>query len=181
MLTIITAIILMAFLLWSYSLLAKHFSSNITTSENKRIIMLIALFLGCYAFIALTVDSTKEILEAKYSSQDMQQQPTNKADVSEMMSNIEQQKALMNEKNKPIRVISAKDLATRFTDVAGLHEAKDEVRDLIKFLQDPVAFGRLGAKAPKGVLLYGEPGTGKTLLARAIAGESNVSFIATII
>jgi len=178
MLTIITAIILMAFLLWSYSLLAKHFSSNITTSENKRIIMLIALFLGCYAFIALTVDSTKEILEAKYSSQDMQQQPTNKADVSEMMSNIEQQKALMNEKNKPIRVISAKDLATRFTDVAGLHEAKDEVRDLIKFLQDPVAFGRLGAKAPKGVLLYGEPGTGKTLLARAIAGESNVSFIA---
>jgi cell division protease FtsH len=63
-----------------------------------------------------------------------------------------------------------------FDSVAGVDEAKAELREIIAFLKDPTAFGRLGAHIPKGVLLVGPPGTGKTLLARAIAGESRVPF-----
>jgi cell division protease FtsH len=63
-----------------------------------------------------------------------------------------------------------------FADVAGVDEAKDELKEVIDFLKDPVSHGRLGAKIPKGVLLVGPPGTGKTLLARAIAGEAGVPF-----
>ncbi|HPE14258.1 MAG TPA: ATP-dependent zinc metalloprotease FtsH [Bacilli bacterium] len=63
-----------------------------------------------------------------------------------------------------------------FKDVAGLDEEKEEVSELIDFLQNPKKFQKLGARIPKGVLLVGPPGTGKTLLARAVAGEANVPF-----
>ncbi len=63
-----------------------------------------------------------------------------------------------------------------FKDVAGCDEAKEEMQDIIKFLKNPADFQKLGAKLPKGVLLYGAPGTGKTLLAKAVAGEAKVSF-----
>lgn len=65
-----------------------------------------------------------------------------------------------------------------FADVAGLDEEKEELRDVVEFLKNPETFTRLGAKIPKGVLLDGKPGTGKTLLAKAVAGEANVSFVA---
>ena len=65
----------------------------------------------------------------------------------------------------------------KFDDVAGLDEEKEELIEIVDFLKKPEKFARMGAKVPKGVLLYGKPGTGKTLIAKAIAGEANVPFI----
>jgi len=74
------------------------------------------------------------------------------------------------------KVYVEKDTGVTFADVAGVDEAKDELREVVDFLQNPQEYGRLGARIPKGVLLLGPPGTGKTLLARAVAGEARVPF-----
>jgi cell division protease FtsH len=68
------------------------------------------------------------------------------------------------------------DTKVTFADVAGVDESKEELEEIVKFLKDPKAHGRLGARMPKGVLLVGPPGTGKTLLAKAVAGEAGVPF-----
>ncbi|MPR10188.1 ATP-dependent zinc metalloprotease FtsH [Microvirga tunisiensis] len=68
------------------------------------------------------------------------------------------------------------DTGVRFEDVAGVDEAKDELREIVEFLENPEQYGRLGGRMPKGVLLVGPPGTGKTLLAKAVAGEAKVPF-----
>ena len=64
-----------------------------------------------------------------------------------------------------------------FDDIAGLDEEKEELKEIVEFLKQPKQFTEMGARIPKGVLLYGKPGTGKTLIAKAIAGEANVPFI----
>ncbi|MHA6640451.1 ATP-dependent zinc metalloprotease FtsH [Stutzerimonas frequens] len=74
------------------------------------------------------------------------------------------------------RVYVETDMKVSFADVAGVDEAKDELKEIIDFLRDPQTYGRLGGRMPKGVLLVGPPGTGKTLLARAVAGEAKVPF-----
>ncbi len=68
------------------------------------------------------------------------------------------------------------DTGVTFADVAGVDEAKDELREVVDFLREPQRYGRLGGRMPKGVLLVGPPGTGKTLLAKAVAGEAKVPF-----
>ena len=74
------------------------------------------------------------------------------------------------------RLMTENTVKITFNDVAGIEEAKEEVSEIIDFLKDPKKFTRLGGRIPKGVLLVGAPGTGKTLLARAIAGEAGVPF-----
>jgi cell division protease FtsH len=84
-------------------------------------------------------------------------------------------KALSFGKSKAKLSTSTQKKAT-FKDVAGVDEAKDELQEIIEFLREPQKFQKLGGRIPKGVLLMGAPGTGKTLLARAVAGEANVPF-----
>src|SRR5690348_6617279 len=74
------------------------------------------------------------------------------------------------------RLLGEDQVKVTFADVAGIDEAKDEVQELVEFLRDPAKFQTLGGRIPRGVLMVGQPGTGKTLLAKAIAGEAKVPF-----
>ncbi|MDR2313702.1 MAG: ATP-dependent zinc metalloprotease FtsH [Spirochaetaceae bacterium] len=77
--------------------------------------------------------------------------------------------------NKAV-IVAEGDILTRFKDVAGVDEAKEELMEVVDFLKSPAKYTEIGGKIPKGVLLIGPPGTGKTLLARAVAGEARVAF-----
>ncbi|MDD2510452.1 MAG: ATP-dependent zinc metalloprotease FtsH [Syntrophomonas sp.] len=74
------------------------------------------------------------------------------------------------------RLLSGEDVKESFKDVAGAEEAKEEMQEVVEFLKNPQKFVQIGAKIPRGVLLYGAPGTGKTLMAKAVAGEAGVPF-----
>jgi cell division protease FtsH len=81
-------------------------------------------------------------------------------------------------RTKPTEIAPSSSSSVRWDDVAGVEEAKDELREVVEFMRDPKRFKKLGAKVPKGILLHGPPGTGKTLLAKAVARESNAKFFA---
>ncbi|HYF09029.1 MAG TPA: ATP-dependent zinc metalloprotease FtsH [Acetobacteraceae bacterium] len=86
------------------------------------------------------------------------------------------QGGLMQVGKSKAKVYVEADTGVTFADVAGVDEAKDELREVVDFLREPERYGRLGGRMPKGVLLVGPPGTGKTLLAKAVAGEARVPF-----
>src|SRR5215213_8121129 len=79
-------------------------------------------------------------------------------------------------RTKPQQIKPETKLEVAWSDIAGVDEAKEELREVVEFLSDPVRFRRVGAKVPKGILLHGPPGTGKTLLAKAVAHESGANF-----
>ena len=87
----------------------------------------------------------------------------------EMAPDVEDGKSILSAVSKP---------SVRFSDVIGAEDAKGELSYFVDYLKDPISYMRKGVRAPKGILLYGPPGTGKTLLAKAMAGESDVTFIA---
>jgi cell division protease FtsH len=78
-----------------------------------------------------------------------------------------------------LQAIDPREVTVTFRDVAGVDEAKDEVREIVDFLRDPARFATIGGRIPRGILLVGPPGTGKTLLARSMAGEAGVPFISS--
>jgi cell division protease FtsH len=93
-----------------------------------------------------------------------------------LFSRIGPETSVMSFGKSRAKIIAEKDKKVTFADVAGIDEAKEELKEVVEFLKIPGKFQRLGAKIPKGVLLVGTPGTGKTLLAKAVAGEANVPF-----
>src|SRR3954451_21412027 len=74
-------------------------------------------------------------------------------------------------RTKPVQIKPQANQEIGWEEIAGVDQAKDELREVVEFLRDPRAFAKLGAKVPKGILLHGPPGTGKTLLAKAVAHE----------
>ena len=82
----------------------------------------------------------------------------------------------LNQKNE-FEFKKSEEITERLDDVKGIDEIKDEITNLIRMIRDPLAYTSKGAKMHKGVLLFGNPGTGKTMLSRAIAGEAGVSFL----
>jgi cell division protease FtsH len=93
-----------------------------------------------------------------------------------LFSRIGAETSVMSFGKSRAKIYAEKEKKITFSDVAGIDEAKEELKEVVEFLKTPGKFQRLGGKIPKGVLLVGMPGTGKTLLARAVAGEANVPF-----
>jgi cell division protease FtsH len=131
-------------------------------------ISFLLIFLSLIIFLILTSDKTLSIFEKSWDKfSDKIYDPTNDSyDPFGEFNNLDQ---------SIIQVVT--DINIKFEDVAGNEEAKDELKEVVKFLKDPDNFSKLGAGVPKGVLLGGPPGTGKTLLAKAIAGEAGTPFL----
>ena len=169
------ASLLMIFLIWAHRALTRNYSSpnhqNVTTNDwsAQKILITTLLYLGCYLLVSLAIWSHNKHQQMYYNKFLLAQK--------EFVENTEN-KNFNNQKNNDFfDFLTADQVKTRFTDVAGMQEAKEEINDIIDFLKNPKKYSRLGAKTPKGLIMYGPPGTGKTLLARAMAGEAQVPFI----
>ena len=163
--------------------------------RNKKQLLVIALALvlllgGTYAWLTLTLNGTKKVrIEAGTLSLVLDEGNAINVEDSVPMSDIDGLAttpytfSLQNNGNVTSKYTIYLDDASidsadvRFDDIAGLDEEKNELIEIVDFLKKPKAYLDMGAKIPKGILLYGKPGTGKTLIAKAIAGEAGVPFI----
>lgn len=131
-----------------------------TIDQNRNTCMLLGL--GCLAAVYLKKDALLGMIPDLHDdAQDSKDSEMN----------------VFNFSKSSVRIYRPGEITTRFSDIAGLQTAKEEVSDLLMFLKDPEPFIKIGAKMPKGILLSGAPGNGKTLLARALAGEVHCPFL----
>jgi len=147
----------------NYLLIAEESTFSVLFNQNSFLVGIVIFFI-----LIITIDKIISILEKTWNSlSDRIFDPTvDSYDPFGEFTALDQ---------NVVQVIS--DTNTRFDDVAGNEEAKEELKEVVKFLKDPDSFAKLGAGVPKGVLLGGPPGTGKTLLAKAIAGEAGTPFL----
>jgi len=185
---VVISVLLMWFLVWSYVALTKQFTPKTVGADIpqqpsikklellsfRRLGITILLFLGCYSFVSFAVRA-----QVEHEIRVQQEKTIALQKAFEKMHNMHSEMkpfAPAQDTHNAPHFVPVANIETKFTDIAGMTEAKEEVHDVVNFLRDPAKFTRLGAKSPKGAILYGEPGTGKTLLARAIAGEAGVPF-----
>jgi|GEM_PF-6493325 cell division protease FtsH len=165
---LVNALILAIFLLW----LRKDFlyfpeAAGYCTKTRDYIKLLVACFLLLLNFSLYNLS----FLLLNFSADPKQEEPTM------VTLNEAAEKSMESHAEIDIQIIPPNKITTTFQDIAGLTESKNELKEIIHFLHHPEKFKNIGATMPKGIILYGLPGTGKTLLARAIAGESKVNFI----
>lgn len=186
------SIILMSFILWLGRLLAESrlrsveadFAESNTPVTNisrfklfvKKVVLVAGAFILCFSFVFIVNKYSQVSILIRYLQEDKlyKLNQSNTQDLSALQESVSKKVS-----QGFFEVLLPRQVKTVFTDIAGLYEAKEELRDIVNFLDDPIKFQRLGAKPPKGILMYGSPGTGKTMLARALAGEAGVSFIST--
>jgi cell division protease FtsH len=144
---------------------------------RKKILWVGKIALLLLVFVAFFTAS--EITRLIYTEFNREQVNYSGAQTNPPVSNLEQIQAQagMAGDTSFIQFLTPEEVNTKFTDIGGMQEAKEEVTEVVEFLKNPEKFEKMGAKIPKGILLVGAPGTGKTLLARAVAGEANVAFL----